>query len=421
MKKKILVILTVSIFMMVLFVGKSAAYSPNESPEQLVNELFWKRTYLASSKDMSEFRTREKGNENLLSNVFINPRLGKQSTTELRKWIYGAAEGFGKFNIVKLIPLIRIYRLDQKDDTAVAYVEQFFMYKVKPDKNAKRTTRNIPEDWLVPVDENGAWTAATVNYYTVIMKKDENIWKIEKLIDADIGGTEYSLKIGLLFAGCGIKGFPNPPTEQLPLPEEINEELIKSSIGYKHITEKSTVQSPYRREAADYADSYWNNYNPSYATFQNDCANFVSQCFYESGGWSMDWNNNGVPESTNPPYPSQEWHIAKGTLNSSYSWCRADNMDYYVENNIDYKTGQIISPCGWTETYDNAALADVITLDQNGEGTADHVGIVAAFEYYTGTPLVDAHNNNQYHTSWAGYPILHSWRMDYELENYGAG
>lgn len=421
MKKKILVILTVSIFMMVLFVGKSAAYSPNESPEQLVNELFRKRTYLASSKDMSEFRTREKGNENLLSNVFINPRLGKQSTTELRKWIYGAAEGFGKFNIVKLIPLIRIYRLDQKDDTAVAYVEQFFMYKVKPDKNAKRTTRNIPEDWLVPVDENGAWTAATVNYYTVIMKKDENIWKIEKLIDADIGGTEYSLKIGLLFAGCGIKGFPNPPTEQLPLPEEINEELIKSSMGYKHITEKSTVQSPYRREAADYADSYWNNYNPSYATFQNDCANFVSQCFYESGGWSMDWNNNGVPESTNPPYPSQEWHIVKGTLNSSYSWCRADNMDYYVENNIDYKTGQIISPCGWTETYDNAALADVITLDQNGEGTADHVGIVAAFEYYTGTPLVDAHNNNQYHTSWAGYPILHSWRMDYELENYGAG
>jgi len=421
MKKKILVILTVSIFMMVLFVGKSAAYSPNESPEQLVNELFWKRTYLASSKDMSEFRKREKGNENLLSNVFINPRLGKQSTTELRKWIYGAAEGFGKFNIVKLIPLIRIYRLDQKDDTAVAYVEQFFMYKVKPDKNAKRTTRNIPEDWLVPVDENGAWTAATVNYYTVIMKKDENIWKIEKLIDADIGGTEYSLKIGLLFAGCGIKGFPNPPTEQLPLPEEINEELIKSSMGYKHITEKSTVQSPYRREAADYANSYWNNYNPSYATFQNDCANFVSQCFYESGGWSMDWNNNGVPESTNPPYPSQEWHIVKGTLNSSWSWCRADNMDYYVENNIDYKTGQIISPCGWTETYDNAALADVITLDQNGEGTADHVGIVAAFEYYTGTPLVDAHNNNQYHTSWAGYPILHSWRMDYELENYGAG
>jgi len=370
---------------------------------------------------MSEFRTREKGNENLLSNVFINPRLGKQSTTELRKWIYGAAEGFGKFNIVKLIPLIRIYRLDQKDDTAVAYVEQFFMYKVKPDKNAKRTTRNIPEDWLVPVDKNGAWTAATVNYYTVIMKKDENIWKIEKLIDADIGGTEYSLKIGLLFAGCGIKGFPNPPTEQLPLPEEINEELIKSSMGYKHITEKSTVQSPYRREAANYADSYWNNYNPSYATFQNDCANFVSQCFYESGGWSMDWNNNGVPESTNPPYPSQEWHIVKGTLNSSYSWCRADNMDYYIENNIDYKTGQIISPCGWTETYDNAALADVITLDQNGEGTADHVGIVAAFEYYTGTPLVDAHNNNQYHTSWAGYPILHSWRMDYELENYGAG
>ncbi len=289
MKKRILVILTACIFIMVLFVGKSVAYSPNGSPEQLVNELFRERTYLASSKDMDEFRTREKGNESLLSNVFTNPRLGKQSTAELRKWIYGAAEGFGKFNIVKLIPLIRVYRIDEKDDTAVAYVEQFFMYKVKPDKNAKRTTRYIPQDWAVPVDKNGAWTAATEDYYTVIIKKGKGGWKIEKLINADAGGTEYTLKIGLLFAGCGIKGFPNPPTEQLPLPEEINEELTKSSMGYndKHIPEKSTVQSPYKRPTANYADDHWNdNSSPNsagYLTFPSNCANFVSQCLYEGG------------------------------------------------------------------------------------------------------------------------------------------
>ncbi len=69
----------------------------------------------------------------------------------------------------------------------------------------------------------------------------------------------------------------------------------------------------------------------------------------------------------------------------------------------------------------NAARGDVIALDQNGEGTADHVGIVAAFDYYTGTPLVDAHDNNRYHTSWANASILHGLRMDYELERYGAG
>lgn len=407
MKKKILVILIVSILMVVSFAGKGIGYSPNESPEQLVNALFRERTYLTSSTNMSEFRVRSKKSESLLNSFFADPELGKQSTTELRKWIYGEAEGFGKFDIVKLVPLIRIYRLDQKDNTAVAYVEQFFMYKVKPDKNAKRTTRNIPEDWLVPVDENGAWTAGTEDYYTVIMKKGKDGWKVEKLINADIGGTEYSSKIGPLFAGCGIKGFPNPPTKQLPLPEEINEELIKSSMGYndKHITEKLTVQSPYRRPTADYADAHWNdNSSPNsagYLLFPNDYANFVSQCLLEGGRWKMDWNNNGEPEVADDnthTYTSQEWHIVKGTLNSSYSWCRADNMDSYIENNIDYKNGQTISPYDWTETYDNATLADVITLDQNGEGTADHIGIVTAFEHYTGAPLVDAHNENRYHT-----------------------
>ena len=334
--KKIAAILLVFVFTAALFAGKSTAYSPNESPQRLVNELFRVRTYLTSSKNMSEFRVKNKRIENLLNGIFTNPALGKQSISELRMWVYGGAEGFGKFDIVKLTPLIRVYRLDQKGDTAVAYVEQFYMYKVKPDKNAKCTTRHIPKDWLVPVDKNGAWTAGTEDYYTVIMRKGENGWKVEKLINADIGGTEYSAKIGLLFAGCGIKGFPNPPSKQIPLPEDINKELVKSSMGYndKHISNETTTQSPYRRSTADYADAHWNdNSSPNsagYLKFPNDCANFVSQCLYEGGRWVMDWNSNGVPESTNPPYPSQEWHIVKGTLNSSYSWCRADNMDYYI-------------------------------------------------------------------------------------------
>ncbi len=429
--KKIAVILLMAVFMAVSFTGKSIAYSPNGSPQQLVNELFQARTHLTGSKNMSEFRKRYNTTSNLLSKLFVNPELGEESTAELKMWVYGPAEGFGKFDIVKLTPLIRIYRLDQKDDDAVAYVKQFFMYKVKPDKNAKQTKRHIPEDWLVPVDKNGAWTAATENYYTVIMKKTKSGWKVEKLIDADIGGTEYSTKVGLLFAGCKIKGFPNPPSKQIPLPKEINEALIKSSMGYddKHINEKTSVQSPYRRSTADYADTHWNdNSSPNsagYLKFSNDCANFVSQCLYEGGLWSMDNDNNGVTEiadDNSHTYISQEWHIVKGTFDSSLSWCRVDNMDYYIKNNIDYKTGKKISPCAYgTESYYNAALADVITLDQNHKWGADHVGIVAGFDHYTGTPLVDAHNLNQYHTSWANGPILHSFRMDYELERYGAG
>jgi len=422
MKQKILSILILFVFLTVPFLNVRSVII-GETPEELVQEVFRERTNLTGSKDMNEFILNESGIKGSYSELFINSNEAKENLSSLRNWVYGPAEGFGEFDIVRLIPLIRVYRIDTVDNTSVGYVEQFFMYKVKPGKNAKKTTRYIPEDWAVPVDENGAWTAATVDYYTVIMKKTEDVWKVEKLIDADIGGTEYSLKVGLLFAGCGIDGFPNPPTERQPLPKEINEELVKSSMGYKENNNTdSTTQSPYRRTSANYADTYWDNYNSSYATFENDCADFVSQCLYEGGRWSMDWNNNGVPESPNPPdYPSQEWHIKKGTLNSSWSWCRADNLDYYILNNIDYKSGVTISPYGWNKTYSDSALGDVITLDKTKDGTADHVGIVTAFEYYTGTPLVDAHNNNRYHTCWAEAPILHCWRMDYELDCFGSG
>ncbi len=324
MTKKFLILVVLVGLLFTQFPLRATRAKPFASPYELVEEVFKERIDLASSVDMETFIAKAENKKPLLSNLFIDESIGEQTINELRHWAYGPAEGFGVFEIVKLTPLVRIYRIDKKGNKAVAYVEQFFMYKVKPGKNAVKTTRQIPEDCLVPVDENGAWTAATQDYYTVIMEKGENGWKIEKLINADIGGTEYSSKIGLIFAGCGIEGFPNPPTERLPLPSFIEDELYKSSVGYKHskekITGKSTTQSPYRRAAADYADSHWNDNNTStvpnsagYLRFTNDCANFVSQCLYESGGWSMDWYNNGIIEDpNNPPYKSQEWHIKKG-------------------------------------------------------------------------------------------------------------
>ena len=326
MTKKFLILVVLVGLLFTQFPLRATRAKPFASPYELVEEAFRERIDLASSIDMETFIAKAENKKPLLSNLFIDESIGEQTINELRHWAYGPAEGFGVFEIVKLTPLVRIYRIDKKGNKAVAYVEQFFMYKVKPGKNAVKTTRQIPEDCLVPVDENGAWTAATQDYYTVIMEKGENGWKIEKLINADIGGTEYSSKIGLIFAGCGIEGFPNPPTERLPLPSFIEDELYKSSVGYKHskekITGKSTTQSPYRRAAADYADSHWNDNNTStvtnsagYLRFmnENDCANFVSQCLYESEGWSMDWYNNGIIEDpNNPPYKSQEWHIKKG-------------------------------------------------------------------------------------------------------------
>jgi hypothetical protein len=414
-----------------VFMLGSAKAGSFVSPYELVEKEFKERVDLASSSNMEVFMKKSEDKKLLLSMMCANESVNEQALSELRDNVYGEAEGFGKFEIVKLTPLIRIYRIDINGDKAVAYVEQFFRFKVRPRENVRRTVKDLPKDWLVPVDENGAWTSATQNFYTVIMIKTGDGWKIEKFVNSDLGGTEYSTKAGDLFAGCGIEGFPAPPEKGMPLPEEIREELHKSSTGYRHNKEipllpLSTTQSPYRRTAANYADSHWNdNYSSTspnsagYLKFPDDCTNFISQRLFESGAWQLDWDNNGtVEDPNNPPYSSQEWHIIKLTLNSSYSSCRADNQDYYVQNDIDYIYGRNHSPYGWTEGYMDSALGDVIALDQNNNGTADHVGIVAAFDYYTGTPLVDAHNKNRYHVSWEYAGVLHGLRIDNEYDRF---
>ena len=42
-----------------------------------------------------------------------------------------------------------------------------------------------------------------------------------------------------------------------------------------------------RSKAIEYARQYWNDYNPNFESYANDCTNFVSQCWHEGGGIDM--------------------------------------------------------------------------------------------------------------------------------------
>ena len=120
----------------------------------------------------------------------------------------------------------------------------------------------------------------------------------------------------------------------------------------------------------------------------------------------MDWYNNGVTEAGYPNNRSQEWHIGIGTTNASLSWIQADTLEVYVRGNMDYMNrtapppfgGEAGSSVNHVDSYMKGRIGDLVTLDQNSNGSPDHVGIIVAFRS-DGVPLVDAHNNDRYHST----------------------
>jgi len=375
------------------------------SPEELIDVVFSQRMNLGMSKNLNSYFLNKGSIESALSNVFINSNELKKTSDQFDEDYKSIVDE--NCEITEFTPLVRVYRMDKNDTFAVAYVEQFLMYKVKL-KSGVPIRSDIPKEYLVPTDSNGAWVSATCNYFTVVMRKLNDIWKIDKIIDAD--EDVDSKKIGPLFASSGVNGFEDPPQEKLPLPKDIDEELREYSIGhisnFENVLTPQISPSPNRTSAAQYADSHWNNYNTNkYATFPNDCANFVSQCLYE-GGWYLDWYNNGITEEGYPNNRSQEWHIDIGTTNASLSWIQADTLEVYVRGNMDYMNrtapppfgGEAGSSVNHVDSYMKGRIGDLVTLDQNSNGSPDHVGIIVAFRS-DGVPLVDAHNNDRYHVS----------------------
>ena len=133
-----------------------------------------------------------------------------------------------------------------------------------------------------------------------------------------------------------------------------------------------------RLKAVQYAERWWNEFNPSYPRFNDDCTNFISQCLH-AGGVPM-W---GQPERT------RGWWI-DGQSNWSYSWTVAHAFMLMLKG------------AGWTVEVESPAelvMGDIICYDFEGDGRFNHNTIVTGMDGY-GNPLVNAHTTNSRMRFW---------------------
>jgi hypothetical protein len=136
-----------------------------------------------------------------------------------------------------------------------------------------------------------------------------------------------------------------------------------------------------RLKAVQYAERWWNTYNPAYQKFENDCTNFISQCLH-AGGAPM----RGIPNRG-----SGWWYRNK---NWSYSWSVAHALRLYLGNSKSgLRTREVSSP-------DQLLLGDLICYDFEGDGRYNHNTIVTGKDVF-GMPLVNAHTYNSRQRYWA--------------------
>lgn len=136
-----------------------------------------------------------------------------------------------------------------------------------------------------------------------------------------------------------------------------------------------------RREAVQYAETWWNRYNPKYKKFEVDCTNYVSQCVH-AGGAPM----------TGYPNRSKGWWYRNN--NWSFSWAVSHSFRWFLSGTSEgLEAKEVHNP---SDLY----LGDVICYDFEGDGRYDHSTIVVAKDN-DDMPLVNAHSTNSRMRYWS--------------------
>lgn len=136
-----------------------------------------------------------------------------------------------------------------------------------------------------------------------------------------------------------------------------------------------------RLKAVQYAERWWNSYNPAYKKFEVDCTNFISQCLHVGGSPMRGYPNRGAG-----------WWLQSN--NWSYSWAVANSLKQYLANSKSGLRAREVS------SSDQLLLGDVICYDFEGDGRFNHNTIVTGKDAY-GMPLVNAHTYNSRMRYWA--------------------
>ncbi|CAM3787609.1 amidase domain-containing protein [Mesobacillus thioparans] len=136
-----------------------------------------------------------------------------------------------------------------------------------------------------------------------------------------------------------------------------------------------------RLKAVQYAERWWNDYNPAYKKFEVDCTNYISQCL-NVGGAPM----RGYPNRSNG------WWMQNN--NWSFTWSVANALRWHIPGSKFGLRGREVS------SAEKLKLGDVICYDFQGDGRFDHTTIVTGHDA-DGMPLVNAHTYNSRMRYWA--------------------
>jgi hypothetical protein len=134
-----------------------------------------------------------------------------------------------------------------------------------------------------------------------------------------------------------------------------------------------------RMKAVQYAERWWNEFNPAYHKFTDDCTNYISQCLH-AGGIPM-W---GAPNK------NKGWWIRGKSW--SYTWTTAHSLYHLLKAGNAIRTKEV-------ESAKELNLGDILCIDFEGDGRFDHNLIVTAKDQ-DGMPLVNAHTMNSRHRYW---------------------
>lgn len=136
-----------------------------------------------------------------------------------------------------------------------------------------------------------------------------------------------------------------------------------------------------RLEAVRYAERWWNDYNPRYKKFENNCTNFISQCLHAGGAPMTGYQNRG-----------KGWWYRNN--NWSYSWSVSHAFRWYLSGAQTGLRAREVS------TPEELLKGDVICYDFDGDGKWQHSTIVVAKDG-NNEPLVNAQTYNSRMRYWA--------------------
>lgn len=222
------------------------------------------------------------------------------------------------------------------------------------------SVRSEGRDWYKL--ENQLWEQEKVNHYDFYLLNEGKGWKIIRMEEK---GAD-----------------PNNPEDR---------NICSGSSGpAQHLSGQSRYD---RQRAVQYAELWWNSYNPGYRHFEVDCTNFVSQAIH-AGGMPMDFS----------PQRSRGWWYRDGDKsreNWSFSWAVAHSLHAYLASGGKYLQAiKVTNPA-------ELQLGDIICYDWEGDGRWDHNTIVTAIDP-AGMPLVNAHTVNSRRRYW-DYRDSHAW------------